>query len=353
MCGDLYVRELAFWTSVNLVSKAVSKCEFKTFYKGDEVKSNEYYLWNIEPNLNQSSSVFLHKIVAELFRNNECLVIENDGYLIVADEYERKKDFRRGDTFSNVVIDDVQLNRTYRQSEVLFWQLNSVDMRHLVSGLYSSYSKLISYSMKSYNRSRGTKGIFKYSSIPTVSAEKEAFDELINKKIGQWLLSDNAALPLGNGQEWKELQSKTYSTESTRDIRALVDDVSDFTTKAFGIPPALLRGDVVGVKDVLDMLLTFCIDPLCDILQEEINRKRNGYKGFTEGTYLKIDTATIKHIDILEVSTAIDKLIASGTFSVNGVRRLLGETEIKEGWANEHFITKNYEQLAKYAEGGE
>ena len=233
----------------------------------------------------------------------------------MADEYERKKDFRRGDTFSNVVIDDVQLNRTYRQSEVLFWQLNSVDMRHLVSGLYSSYSKLISYSMKSYNRSRGTKGIFKYSSIPTVSAEKEAFDELINKKIGQWLLSDNAALPLGNGQEWKELQSKTYSTESTRDIRALVDDVSDFTTKAFGIPPALLRGDVVGVKDVLDMLLTFCIDPLCDILQEEINRKRNGFiRGLRGKTYLKIDTATIKHIDILEVSTAIDKLIASGTF---------------------------------------
>ena len=29
--AELYVRELAFWTCVNLIGNAVSKCEFKTF----------------------------------------------------------------------------------------------------------------------------------------------------------------------------------------------------------------------------------------------------------------------------------------------------------------------------------
>jgi hypothetical protein len=36
--GDIYIREIAFWSSVNLVANAISKCEFKTFENGKEVK---------------------------------------------------------------------------------------------------------------------------------------------------------------------------------------------------------------------------------------------------------------------------------------------------------------------------
>ena len=92
------------------------------------------------------------------------------------------------------------------------------------------------------------------------------------------------------------------------------------------------------------------------MLQEEINRKRYGYIGFTNGNYLKIDTSTIMHVDLLSVSTAIDKLVASGVFSVNDIRKMTGQTEIKEPWADKHFITKNYsevEEALKSLKGGE
>lgn len=79
----------------------------------------------------------------------------------------------------------------------------------------------------------------------------EGFDSLINERIGTWLKSDSAALPLGNGQKWQELQQKTYNSENTRDIRALVDDIQDYTCRGFGIPPALLRGDVAGLSDAI------------------------------------------------------------------------------------------------------
>ena len=36
--------------------------------------------------------------------------------------------------------------------------------------------------------------------------------------------------------------------------------------------------------------IDICIDPLVDMLMEEINRKRNGYAGMEAKTYLKIDT---------------------------------------------------------------
>lgn len=354
--GDVYIREMAFWSAVNLIANAISKCEFKTFVNGKETKAHEYYLWNIEPNKNQNSSSFIHKLIAQLYRHNECLVIEQNGQLLVADSFNRTPYALLDDVFKDVTIGDLTFKRSFVQSEVIYLQLSSVDMKRVTDGLYGSYSKLITYSMNAYRRSKGTKGIFNYETIPVSgTAERDAFDSLINEKIGKWLSGDNAALPLGKGQTWTELQHKTYSSESTRDIRAQIDDVSDFTAKAFGIPPALLRGDVQGVADALDNFLTFCIDPLTDMIQEEINRKRSGYKGFKDCIYVIIDTKQIKHVDLLSVSTAIDKLIGSGAFCVNDIRELVGELPINEEWANSHWITRNYmpfeEALA--GQGGE
>ena len=354
---DIYIREMAFWSAVNLVANAVSKCEFKTFFKGKEVQEREYYLWNIEPNKNQNSSAFLHKLIAQLYRNNECLVIEQNGQLLVADSFVRKPYALYDDVFSQVNIADFTFDRPFTQSEVLYYRLNEANIRNLVNGLYESYSKLIAYSMKAYQRSRGTKGVFKYDTIPVAGTpEREAFDALINKKIKQWMEGGNAALPLGRGQEWKELQHKTYTNESTRDIRAQIDDIFDFTARAFGIPPPLLRGDVQDTPKAVDQLLTFCIDPLTDMLSVETNRKRNGYSGFSQSTYLKIDTKGIKHVDLLSVATAIDKLIGSGCFCINDIRKAVGDEVIDEPWAWQHFITKNYEAVENALtalEGGE
>jgi len=345
--GDIYIREMAFWSAVNLIANAVSKCEFKTYEKNKEVKKREYYLWNFEPNRNQNSSAFMQKWIAQLCRNNEALIIEQNGQLLVADNFTRTPYALFDDVFTQVTVGDFVFNRSFTQSEVMYFNFAFCDMRKVTNGLYESYSRLITYSMNAYQRSRGTKGIFKYETIPVSgTADRAAFDSLVNEKISKWLSGDNAALPLGRGQEWKELTQKTYSSESTRDIRAMIDDVSDFTAKAFGIPPALLRGDVQGVSDALDNFLTFCIDPLVDKLSEEINRKRNGYVGISSGTYLKIDTRCIKHIDLLSVSGAIDKLISSGAFCVNDIRELVGEQVIDEPFAWAHFVTKNYEPMS-------
>lgn len=351
------VREMAFWSAVNLVARAISKCEFKTYLDGEEKKGREYYLWNIEPNKNQNSSRFLTKLISKLYRENECLVIDLNSQLLVADSFIRESYALYDDVFTQVQVGDLTLNRSFSQSEVLYYQLNDADIRKLVNGLYENYSKLIAYSMKAYQKSRGTKGVFKYETLPvTGTEERQFFDDLINNRIKTWLNSDAAALPLGKGQDWKELQHKTYSNESTRDIRAQIDDIFDFTARAFGIPPALLRGDVQDTSKAIDQLLTFCIDPLVDMLQEEINRKRNGYEGFSKGTYLKIDTSCIKHIDLFDVSTAIDKLISSGAFSINDIRKAAGLEIIDEDWAWQHWITKNYstmEEALRALEGGE
>lgn len=341
--ADVYYRELAFWSAVNTIANAVSKCEFKTYSGGVEKKGAEYYLWNVEPNRNQNSSGFIHKWITQLYRHNECLIVEQNGQLLVADSFIRTPYALYDDIFTNVTVGDFNFSRSFTQSDVLYWQLSEKDMRKVTAALYESYSRLLAYSMKAYQKSRGTKGIFNYSTLPVAGTkEREAFDDLINNKFKTFLSTGDAILPLGAGQSYTDIGSKTYSSESTRDIRAMIDDISDFTAKAFGVPPALLHGDVQGVNEVTDQLLTFCIDPLCCMLEEEINRKRYGKSEFLKRNYMQIDTKAIKHIDLLSVATSIDKLISSGAYSINDIRRVCNDEPIDADWADRHMITKNY-----------
>lgn len=342
-CAEIHIREIAFWSSVNLIANAISKCEFKTFLRGKEVKKDEYYLWNIEPNKNQNSSEFIHKWIAQLYLNNECLIIEHNGELLVADSFILTPYAFYEDVFTNVTVKGLTLTKTFVQSEVLYFKLSEKNMRSVVNALYDNYIKLITHTMKAYQKSRGTKGVYNVEAIPPPDTEeRKVFDDLITNRFKEFMSKSDAIITLGKGQKYEEVGSKTYNNESTRDIRALIDDISDFTAKSIGIPPALLRGDVQGVKDVVEQLLTFCIDPLVDLLQEEINRKRVGKTEYLKGTKVQIDTSAIKHIDILSVATSIDKLISSGCFSINDIRRVIGLEPIEEEWANQFFMTKNY-----------
>lgn len=342
LSAEIYVRELAFWQCTNLVANAVSKCEFKTFDRGKEIKGEEYYLWNIEPNKNQNSSVFLQKLISKLFSENEVLVVESNGQLLVADNYTHREYALLDDIFEQVTVGDFKFERSFVQSDVLFIQVHSQNMRPLVNGLYETYKKLIDYGMRSYNKSRGTKGVLSMDAMAAGDQNAQRiFEDLKNSGFKRFADAENAVLPMWKGMNYTDLGSKTYANEGTRDIRAMIDDVCDFTARAFGVPPALLSGAVQGVSDALDQFLTFCIDPLCDLLSEEINRKRYG-KDVLRGSRMQIDTKCVKHVDLLSVSTAIDKLIASGAFSVNDIRNVVGEPEIDEPWANQHFMTKNY-----------
>jgi HK97 family phage portal protein len=348
--SDIAIREMAFWSGVNLIANGISKCEFRTFYDGKETKGDEYYLWNLEPNKNQSSTAFIQKLISKLYGDGEALVIEQNNQLLVADSFDRKQYALYDDVFSQVTVKDFTFSRTFLQSEVLYWNKEK-DMRRLSNSMFDSYSKLISHAMKAYQKSRGTKGVFSYQTLPIAGTpERAAFDNLITEKFKKFIESDNAIIPLGNGQKFEEVGARTYSYENTRDIRAMINDISDFTAKSLVIPPSLLRGDVQNVDSAVDQFLTFCIDTLADFLQEEINRKRNG-KAVLTGTRLQIDTKQIKHVDLMSVATPVDKLISSGVFCINDILKLVGEQEIEEPWAKEHFITKNYAKVTDILAG--
>lgn len=53
------IMHTAMQIGVDYIAAAVSKCEIRTFINNTEVRGNDWYLWNIKPNKNQSSTQFL------------------------------------------------------------------------------------------------------------------------------------------------------------------------------------------------------------------------------------------------------------------------------------------------------
>lgn len=170
---------------------------------------------------------------------------------------------------------------------------------------------------------------------------------MIEKQVNL-LQSDGAILPEFDGYEYTRIESGAKSTsKDTRDIRALIEDIFEFTARSFLIPAVLVKGTVEGTADANHRFLTYCIDPLCDQLQEEINRKRYGYEEWKHGNYLRVDSSSIIHFDIFENAANVEKLIGSGAFTINDVRRAAGQSAIPELWADEHFMTLNISTMTE------
>lgn len=354
LADEVYIRELAFWTCVNKIANALTKCEFKTYVKNKEVKEKEYYIWNVEPNKNQNAAAFLTKLIGNLYRNNEALVIEEKGELYVANSFSKEEKALLEYEFTNVTVDNFTFQKKFYQSQVLYFTLNSENVRSLLNGMYESYKTLMTYAMKSYQKSRGSRGILNIDAMAESKDNfSETFTDLMSKHFKKFFDSENAVLPLFDGYSYTDLSqsSKTYSTESTRDIKALADDIFDFTARALSFPPSLAKGDVQDTSKATEELLTFCLDPLARILEKEINRKRNGWFGFQSGNRVRIDTRAVKHYDLFDIATPIDKLISSGLFTINDILKVMGEPEIEEEWAKQHFITKNYATIQEALKG--
>lgn len=112
--SELAIRELAYQICVLRIAKALSRCEFRTYFKGKEDKSKAYYLLNVRPNPQQSASEFWQDVVQTLYRRKEVLIVPLGEDFYVADSYSLgDKKVRTAWRFKDVTIGELTLNRQY------------------------------------------------------------------------------------------------------------------------------------------------------------------------------------------------------------------------------------------------
>src|SRR5699024_10081708 len=128
----------------------------------------------------------------------------------------------------------------------------------------------------------------------------EKFQAMIAAQVKPFLESNGGILPEFDGYAYEQVSGSGSGrdTRDTRDIRAMIEDIFDFTARGFLIPSVLVNGTVEGTADANTRFLTNCIDPLADQIQEEINRKRYTYNEWARGDFLRVDTSSIIHFDM-------------------------------------------------------
>lgn len=360
--AKLVMEEFTIHAAINLIAGCISKSEFKTYERGVEKRGEEYYAWNFEPNKNQNASQFRHELVAKLLYNNECLVVESGGQLIVAESFSKEEFALKETVFSNVYRKGLTFDRTFRMSEVLYFRLNNKNIRRLLSDLCSGYDELLSEAVDKYEKAGGEKGTLNIDAVATgrkygKRTFEEVYEDLMNNRFKKFFNSRSAVLPLFNGFTYTKqaAEQSKKSTSEMKDITDVLDEIVETVARAFNIPVSLLKGDVSDVERITKNFLTFCVDPLCEMIQTEISRKRYGKKQVQKENYLKIDTTTVMHTDVFDIAEKIDKLIASGMYCIDELRKKLGDAPLNTEESRKHFITKNYEDLSSIqaAEGGD
>ena len=344
-------KEMALLTCTNIITATLGRCEFVTYNEGDAVKRNEWRLWNVQPNQNQSAQQFRAQLIHTLVGKGEALVIELESGIYVADSFTASDDVVKERLYSDVAVGSLTLNRKFKEHEVMHFAMPDSAWMKTFDSLAQAYASVINSGVKGYRRAQGMKGTLSIDAMQMGNEKmQKAYEALKNAGFKQFADAESAVLPLYKGMEYTDTTQKTYSNQNSRDIRAMVDDLTDFAARMLGIPPVLVNGSVQDTASARRQLVSDCIIPLAKILSCEISRKRYTAGDIERGTMLEVDTSRAIYVDWLTAAQGIDKLIASGAASVNDVRGLLGLPLIDKEWANRHYLTKNYGDIENLGE---
>lgn len=342
--GKIQIKELVTNQAINLIARTLAVSEIRTFKYYKEVKGENYYLLNVEPNNNDSASVFWQKVVSRLIRKNEVLIVMRNNSLWVADSFIRRESINGPALYSSVVVNNIELIGNFSESQVIYLKLNNEEIYSYIKQLTDEMEELINYSMKTYKRSNATRGILKVdASYPQTEEAHKKLDNLVNNNFKSFLENENGGiLPISSGLQYTDLTNQTYKNGSdSRDIRLLIDDSIDMISLAFGIPTNLLRGNAVD-EATKNQFFSQTIRPIKEMLEDEINRKLYGKQDFLSGSYAVIDTTQATIGGIKDLAETIDILTRNGVNTVNDNLKMLGRPPIKDG--DKRYITLNLEK---------
>lgn len=350
---ELQFREAAFWGCVNLIANAVGKCEVREFRGGRQQRGPEWYLWNVQPNRNQSASAFWHKLVAKAYSEGEALIVKEpygDG-IVVADAFDID-DERPVYAYKNIQVGKRKIERL-TEAEVLYIRPNWKNIEPLIRKMGDSFLKLMASSMQNYLFNGGQHWKVHVDQVLTADDEwRENFTKMMEKQIKPFLNSASAILPEMDGYTYTQVSGNSAGAVKSDEIRNLIASIWAETSRAFLIPSALIAGNQQDTTVANRQFLTDVIDPLARMIEQEANRKRFTMQEYLAGDRLTVDTSAIVHFDVFSNAANVEKIIGSGLKSVNELRALIGDSPIDEEWADRHFMTKNIGTTTE-AEGGE
>lgn len=346
----LNAMDMAIESAVDMVAKTIAKCEFKVLRHVDgklqEVRDRNYYRYNIKPNVNEKGFTFWRKVIHTLFYEGEALIITlKNGDMFLAESFTSSNDVIYKTIFRNVTIgangNTIHLDRVFFMDEVLYLKNDNIKVINLMKSFNKTYADMLGMTVQGYRAANAPKYAYRSPNGNPMKkeglAESNQMIEIIKSKLSS---SNLEVASMGPSTELSLISDKVAKT--TDDFIKLIDKAFDIVGFCFDIPLDVFIGKTTEKSNAQNDFITFAIDPYKEIIEDAINSSYVDEEEFLNGELIKIDTTRIKHYDILEVATNLDKLFAMG-FSHNDICELIGKLPVDEPWANARYVTKNYE----------
>ncbi|WP_225441978.1 phage portal protein [Lacticaseibacillus paracasei] len=277
---QVYLKQYALNTCASFLARTVSQSEFKT--KNVAL----YYKLNVRPNYNQTATSFWQELIFKLITDNEVLVVQDDtGDLLIADSYVHNVKAVYPDTFSGVVVNDYQFQRVFGMDDVWFIKYNNDNLTTYTNQLLSDYANLFSRMISFAMRNKQLRATVDFSGVTSFDSQTPKDDvngnkkenpaqKFIDKLFSAFRDNDIAIVPLQKGIKYDEVSSQySGADQAFSDITAARKEAVDSVAEILGIPPALIHGAQAEVDQNQQELLNFCIAPLNQKIEDELNAK--------------------------------------------------------------------------------
>lgn len=362
LSSSLWAYKLALNIACERIGAVLSRCDFKTYINGQPVESNNYYLLNTEPNPNQSAAEFRKQLVRRLIFDPN-----HDALIVILDNVEDKpqamyiaESFTKGDFvvnstwFTNVTINPYgdstySLKGTFSGNKAIYIKYTNNQLNSIFNMMKKTYGLLIENAEKA-----GTYRMKYVLSMDSTAENAVDFEEnmqdILDNQFSNFIKGENAVLPLYAGMKLDQTSAGAdlgqNASVANKSVNTQVDDAITKVGLAFNIPKTVMLGEFAEVD--IDPFLMFCINPLAKLITQAFNRKWYGSKAIMSGTYCSLDTKQARNYDLISISNPISKIISSGVFTINEVRKELGECEIDPAIGDIHWITQNYAVIGDY-----
>ncbi|KYH14887.1 phage portal protein [Staphylococcus kloosii] len=354
-----YIKRWALDTCINHIARTISQTKFEiTDSESKDNTSTTYYRLNVRPNTDESAATFCQKVIRKLIYDNEVLIVVTDSKdLIIADDFSREKSALYDDIFDDVVVGEFEFERSFRMSDVIYLEYNNESITNMLSGLFSDYGDIFGRLYQANlmnNQVRATLGMD--ANVAMAQGAQERLQNFINNAYEAFSSNDIAIVPLQKGYTYEEHSSKNTNNSSSQidDLAKVPNQLLSYVARNLGIPVGLINGDTADIEAMTDNYMKFCIKPIIEKITDELNAKLYSERGYKEGKRIK--AISIDQKGPLEVSEAVDKLIASGSFNRDEIRVLTGFEPVGTAEMQKFIITKNYQTVDEAntdSEGGD
>ncbi|MED1010743.1 phage portal protein [Bacillus mycoides] len=363
--AEIAYKKLYVNAAIDLIARSLVACDFESYRSGKLKRSLNYYQLNVAPNKNENAHEFWCKFVHQLIYENEALILPIGEELWIAESFHRETTNGFNEyVYKNVSINNHLLTKEFKERDVLYFKISEESINNVIDSLYNSYGLLLAKALSDYRGNGRKRYLFKGRFMNSLTdKDGKAAQELFEEKMKDYMDPEKIAsvLFLPDNVQMED-QSKDPRNLDTRDIKNLAKDMLDFVATAFHIPPSLLSGISEGGISTsgnptgdLDNFILFVVRPIGDMITNEYNKKMFTRDEYLKKTYVKFSMDNFKLFDLTKFANSVDKLFAVGGMSINDVLERLGKEQIEEDWANERYVTKNYERarISGTMEGGD